>query len=74
MMVVWKFYANLATHVLKKVQVHGVLVDFSAKSINRYYKFESVNSEVFDQLHKYPNYQEVLRLLTNGRGEWKLNN
>ena len=29
-MVVREFYANLAAHALKKVRVHGVLVDFSA--------------------------------------------
>ena len=34
--VVREFYANLASHVLKKFRVCGVLVDFSAKSINRY--------------------------------------
>ena len=34
MSVVREFYANLASHVMKKVRVHGVLVDFSAKSIN----------------------------------------
>ena len=28
--VVQEFYANLASHVLKKVPVHGVLVDFNA--------------------------------------------
>ena len=51
-----------------------MLLDFSTKSINRYYNLESVNSEDFDRLHKHPDYPEVLRLLTNGRGEWKLNN
>ena len=73
-MVVWEFYANLAAHVLKKVRIRGVLVDFNAKSISRYYNLESVNSEAFDQLHEHLNYPEVLRLLTNGQGEWKLNN
>ena len=34
MSVVWEFYTNLASHVLKKVRVRVVLVDFSAKSIN----------------------------------------
>ena len=34
--VVREFYANLSSHVLKKVRVSGVLVDFSAYSINRY--------------------------------------
>ena len=34
-MVVWEFYENLATHVLKRVRVHVVLVYFSAKFINQ---------------------------------------
>ena len=74
MMVVREFYANLSAHVLKKVRVREVLVEFSAKFINRYYNLEPVNSEAFDRLHEHPDYPEVLWLLTNGRGEWKLNN
>ena len=73
-MVVWEFYANLSAHVLKKVLVCGVLVYFSEKSIDYYYNLKPVNSEAFDRLHEHPNYPEVLRLLTNGWGEWKLNN
>ena len=42
-LLVREFYAKLVAHVLKKVHVHGVLVDFSAKSINRYYNNELVN-------------------------------
>ena len=68
-MVVREFYAKLATHVLKKVQVRGVLVDFSEKSINRYYNLEPVNPEAYDWLHENPNYSKVLRMLTNGQGE-----
>ena len=71
--VVRKFYANLTSHILKKVRVRGVLVDFSAKSINRYYNLEPVNLEAYDRLHEHPNYPEVLRMLTKGQGEWKLN-
>ena len=52
--------------------MHGVLVDFSAKSIKRYYNLEPVNPEAFDWLHEQPNYPEVLRMLTNGHGEWKI--
>ena len=51
----------------------GVLVDFSAESINRYYNLERINPEAYDRLHEHPNYPEVLRMLTNGHGEWKLN-
>ena len=55
-MVVREFYANLAANVLKNVRVRGVLVDFSAKSINEYYNLEPVNSETYDRLHVPPNY------------------
>ena len=50
------------------------LVDFSAKSINAYYNLESVNSKPYDRLYANPNYPEILRMLTNDQGEWKLNN
>ena len=73
-MVVREFYANLAAHVLKKVRVRGVLVDFSAKSFNAYYNLEPVNAKPYDRLYANPNYPEILRMLTNGQGEWKLNN
>ena len=73
MSVVLEFYANLASHVLKKVRVRGVLVDFSAESINSYYSLEHVPSEPFDRLHEHPDNPKVIRVLTNGRGEWKVN-
>ena len=53
--------------------MQGVLVDFSAESINSYYSLEHVPSEPFDRLHEHPDYPEVIRVLTNGRGEWKIN-
>ena len=54
--------------------MHGVLVNLCVKSINRYYNLEPVNPEAYDRLHEHPNYPEVLRMLTNGQSEWKLNN
>ena len=71
--VVREFYANLASYVLKKVRVRGVLVDFSAKSVNQYYNLDPVPSEPFDRLHAQPNYSEVIRVLTDEQGQWKLN-
>ena len=56
--VVQEFYINLASYVLKKVRVSGVSVDFSAKSINRYYNLEPVNPEAYDRLHEHPKYPE----------------
>ena len=69
MSVVREFYANLASHVLKKVRVQGVLVDFSAESINSYYGLEHIPPGPFDQLREHPDYPEVIRVLTNGQGE-----
>ena len=50
-----------------------MLVDFSANSISEFYNLELVNSEAYDRLQENPNYLEVLRSLTNGQGEWKVN-
>ena len=74
MSLVPEFYANLASHFVKKVRVRGVLVEFSAESINHYYNLDHVPSEPFDRLYERPDYPEVIRVLINGRGEWKLNN
>ena len=63
--VVREFYTNLSSQVLKRVRVHGVLVDFNAKFINQYYNLELVNPEAYDKLHEHPTYPEVLRMLTN---------
>ena len=73
MSVVREFYANLASHVVKKVRVRGVLVNFNAESINHYYNLDNVPLEPFDRLYECPDYPEVILVLTNGRGEWKLN-
>ena len=73
MSVVREFYSNLASHVLKKVQVRGILVDFSVGSINSFYSLDHVPSEPFNRLYEHPDYPEVIRLLTNGRGGWKIN-
>ena len=43
----------------------GVLVEFSAKSINEFYNLESVNPKAYGRLHETSNYPEVLRMLTN---------
>ena len=59
--------------MVKKVRVRGVLVDFSARSINEFYQLEPVDDAVYNIIEEAPNYPEVLRLLTNGQGEWKLN-
>ena len=57
----------------KRVRVRGIWVDFSAKSINEFYNLEPMNIGAFDSLYVALNYPEVIRVLTNGQGEWKIN-
>ena len=72
-MIVREFYANLAANMNKRVRVRGIWVDFGAKSINEFYNLEPMDNRAFDNLYKAPNYLEVIRVLTNGQGEWKIN-
>ena len=73
-MVVREFYANLASNMNKKVKMHGVWVNYCAKSINEFYNLEPVDFGALDSLYAASNYPEILRVLINGQGEWKLNN
>ena len=72
-MIVREFYANLATNMNKRVRVHGIWVDFDAKSINEFYNLEPVDNGEFNSLYAGSNYPKVIRVLTNGQGEWKIN-
>ena len=72
-MIVREFYANLAANMKKQVRVHGIWVDFGAKSINEFYNLEPADNEAFDSLYATLNYLEVIRVLTNGQVEWKIN-
>ena len=56
----------------KKVRVRGVWVNFYAKSIYEFYNLEPMDTGAFESLYAAPNYPEILRVLTNGKGEWKL--
>ena len=49
-MVVREFYANLVAHVVKKARVRGVLVDFSAESIKKFYNLEPITKDAYLKL------------------------
>ena len=72
-MIVRELYVNLATNMNKWVQVRGIWVDFGANSINEFYNLELVDNGEFDSFYVAPNYLEVIKVLTNGQGEWKIN-
>ena len=72
-MIVQEFYANLVANINKWVRVRGIWVDFGVKSINKFYNLEPMDNGAFNSLYAAPNYPEVLRVLNNGRCEWKIN-
>ena len=72
-MIVRKFYANLAANMNKRVRVRGIWVNFGEKSINEFYNLEPMDNGAFDSLYAASNYPEVIRVLTNGQGEWMIN-
>ena len=53
--------------------MRGIWVNFCAKSINEFYNLEPVDNGAFDNLYAASNYPAVIRILTNGQGEWKIN-
>ena len=50
-----------------------IWVNFGAKSINEFYNLEPVDNRAFDSLYAALNYPKVIKVLTNGHGEWKIN-
>ena len=72
-MIVREFYPNLAANMNKRVRVRGIWVDFGAKSINEFYNLEPVDNRAFDSPCAALNYPEVIRVLTNRQGDWRIN-
>ena len=68
-MVVREFYAKLSSHVVKQIQVRGILVDFNARAINEFYNLEPISDETYNILQEDLTTPEVLRMLTNDQGE-----
>ena len=73
-MVVREFYANLVAHVVKKVRVRGVLVDFSTESINKFYNLEPINEDDYLRLQEAPQLPRSDKNAHQGQGGWKTNN
>ena len=66
-------YANLSEQVDKKVWVRGFWVPFDNTTINVLYQIPHVGDEGYQRLNAEPNYMEIIKCLTNGQGQWKVN-
>ena len=50
--------------------MRGKWVDFSVAAINRFYDMVDDDSEAYKALFQNTNYQQLMRILTRGIGEW----
>ena len=66
-LVVRKFHSNLRF----RVYVWGKWVDFNATLISRLYNLVDDNNKAYMALFHSTNYQQLMRVLTRGRGVWK---
>ena len=51
--------------------MRGKWVDFSATAVNRFYNLVDDDNEAYRALFHNTDYQQLMRVLTRGRGEWK---
>ena len=68
-----EFYANLSKQEDKKVWVRGVRFPSDRATINSFYHIPHVNDEEYQRLCVEPNYLDIIKCLTSGKGEWKIN-
>ena len=68
-----EFYANLSKQEDKKVWVRCDRVPLNRVTINAFYYIPYVNDEEYQKLCAEPNYLDIIKCLTNDKGEWKIN-
>ena len=70
--VVREFYANMMGKKEKSCYVRGKWISFDREAIKKTFNLKELNDgSKFKQLRKEPEYQKIVELLTNGKGEWK---
>ena len=66
-----EFYANMVGTKDKVVYVRGRWVSFSREQINKTFNFRERKDEYkFKRLVEAPNFQNIVDLLTDGKGKW----
>ena len=69
--VVKEFYANMVGMKDKTIYVRGKWISFSREYIEQTYNIKEMkNGSKFKKLVKEPNFQEIVDLLTDGKGKW----
>ena len=66
-----EFYANLVGKKEKTCYVRGKWISFDKEAINRTYNLKELNDGYkFKKLQKEPEFQKIVELLTDRKGEW----
>ena len=53
--------------------MRGVWVPFDRATINAFYQIPHLDDEEYQRLNEEPNYMEIIKCLSNGQGQWKVN-
>ena len=71
--VVKEFYSNMVGMKDKTVYVRGKWISFNKQQIEQTYNLKEMkNGSKFKKLVKEPNFQEIVDLLTYGKGKWNI--
>ena len=66
-----EFYANMVRKKEKIVYVRGEWISFDREAINKTFNLKELkDGSKFKTLKEKPDYQKIVELLTNGKGEW----
>ena len=66
-----EFYANLLGKKKKTYYVRGKWISFNKGAINKTYNLKDIKDGAkFNKLQKEPEFQKIVELLTDGKGEW----
>ena len=69
--IVREFHANLHDMIGSTVYVQVVSVPFDRSTINRFFGLQDEDSEEYRALYRKPNYDRILKELTDGKLPWK---
>ena len=70
--IVRQLYANMMGKKEKSCYVRGKWISFDREAINKTFNLKELkNGSKFKYLQKNPEYQKIVELLTDRKGEWK---
>ena len=72
-LIVREFHANLPHRDDTRVFVRGIWVPFDSETVNRAFELWDMDSELYQNLWRSPNYAQIFKTLTDNKVPWKTN-